>query len=118
MRRLLIAILALGGVGFMTSIKASPTTIEPDYYRKFSCQQLLAEARSVSARAIVLTNDAKRVQTKNDMASTEDVVAVPKFVSDTKPVSGELALIKGRLLAIEDASIQSQCQIEFLDLEH
>jgi hypothetical protein len=47
-----------------------------------------------------------------------DVVVIPHGVSDGKSVSNEIGLLKQQLLAIEDASIQSQCDIEFLYPNH
>jgi hypothetical protein len=109
-----MAIFGLGAAGFAISATASPSSADLGYYRKYSCQQLLKEGQKVSARAIALSGDLKKAHTRNDTASIEDTVTVPKFVSDTKPVSGEFDLVRSRLLAIEDASIQSQCSIEFV----
>jgi hypothetical protein len=84
------------------------------YYRKLSCQQLLETGRQVAAHAATLASGLKQGRA-NDVASTQDVVELPKIISEAKLVSGELALAKQQLLAIEDASIQSQCPIEFRD---
>jgi len=118
MRYSYAAIFGFGVAGFAASAAASPTNVQAGYYRNYTCQQLLAEAQKVNARAIALSGAVNEVHAKNDTASTEDVVAVPNVIFENKPVAGELALIKQRLLAIEDASIQDQCAIEFSDPTH
>jgi hypothetical protein len=116
-RPLLMAILGLTFVSFVASTKASSTHFDPGYYRKYTCQQLFEEGRKTSAQAIALSGQTNKGR-GTDVASTEDIIVMPRIVSEGKPVSGQLALIKQQMLAIEDASIQSQCEIEFLDPPH
>jgi hypothetical protein len=114
---LLLAILGLTLASFATSAKASSTHFDPGYYRKHTCQQLLEEAQAASAKAIALSGEADKSRAAS-VASTADVVVIPHGVSDEKSVSNEIGLVKQQLLAIEDASIQSQCDIEFLYPNH
>lgn len=116
MRPLLMAILGFTFVSFAASTKASSTHFDPGYYRKYTCQQLFEEGRKTSAQAIALSGQTNKRRV-TDVASTEDIIVMPRIVSEGKPV-GQLALIKQQMLAIEDASIQSQCEIEFLDPPH
>jgi hypothetical protein len=103
--------------GFAASAKASSTHFDSGYYRKYTCQQLLEEGRKTSAQAIALSGQTNKGRV-SDVASTEDIIVMPRIVSEGRPVSSQLALVKQQMLAIEDASIQSQCEIEFLDPPH
>jgi hypothetical protein len=114
---LLLAILGLTLVSFAASAKAASTHFDPGYYRKYTCQQLFEEGRKTSAQAIALSGQTNKGRV-TDVASTEDIIVMPRMVSEGKAVSGQLALIRQQILAIEDASIQSQCEIEFLDPPH
>lgn len=114
MRHLLVAVLGFVLIAPATSARALPTRFDAGHYRNFTCQQLAEEGRKVSARAVALSGEAGNGRPTN-FESTEDVVVMPKVVSDRKSVFNEFALLKQQMLAIEDASIQSQCQIEFLD---
>jgi hypothetical protein len=110
-------VLGLMLVSFAASAKASSTHFDAGYYRKYSCQQLFEEGRKTSAQAIALSGQTNKGRV-TDVASTEDIIVMPGIVSGEWPLSGQLALIKQQMLAIEDASIQSQCEIEFLDPPH
>jgi hypothetical protein len=91
---------------------ASQPDISAGYYRKYSCAQLLQEGQQVSARAMAVTHGLADARV-SDTASAEDAVIIPGILSSPKPASGELAILKQKLSAIQDATIQSQCQIEF-----
>jgi hypothetical protein len=91
---------------------ASQPDITAGYYRKYSCAQLLQEGRAISARATAVTHGLADAQV-SETASAEDAVIIPGALSSPKPASGELGILKQKLAAIQDATIQSQCQIEF-----
>ena len=87
-------------------------------YRDFSCPQLAQEAQKVSARVMVLSGE-KPTSSPAVAASNENVVAWPAALDDgNKQTSAEMAAAKEQMLAIEDASIQSQCDIEFVRSTH
>jgi hypothetical protein len=113
MPRLWMTVIGLTLAGFATFAHATSMNLDSGSYRKYTCPELLEAGREVSARASVLLGETKKTHTVSDMASTEDTIEVPGPVSEAKPVAGELALARKQLLAIEDASVQSQCEIEF-----
>jgi hypothetical protein len=115
MRRLWTTVFGLMLAGFASSAAAAASTnIDPGYYRKYTCPQLLEAGQEVSARAAALAPDLKKARA-NSVSATEDAVRMPAVISDAKPIAGEIALVKKQFLAIENASVQSQCQIEFLN---
>jgi hypothetical protein len=113
-RHLSGAVLGFASIALATSVSASPRSVDPGYYRNYTCQQLTEAARQISAQAVALADEADETPAAN-RESTVDVVVVPRLVSGRKTVSDELLQFRQQMLAIEDASIQSQCEIEFLD---
>lgn len=93
------------------------TYVSPIQYQGYSCQQIGAEAARVSAR----TAQAAGVQ--DEKASSDAVatgVALVIFWPAALLVSGgngqnaaELASLKGQFDALEQASIQKNCGLEF-----
>lgn len=116
MRSFFVAILGLTLVGFAASANASSTHFDPGYYRKYTCQQLFDEGRKMSAQGSPFP--VKLIRATLPMLRAEDIIVMPGIVSEERPISSQLALIKQQMLAIEDASIQSQCEIEFLGPPH
>jgi hypothetical protein len=114
-----MALFGLALAGVIAPAGAASTRDDPGYYRKYTCQQLLEEGRAVSARAAALSGAAVKDSTvqgvSTDLASTEDVITIPKPTSDGKSAASQIAQTRRQMLAIEDASIQSQCAIEFSD---
>jgi hypothetical protein len=41
-----------------------------------------------------------------------------QFLDSTKQMAGEIAVLRGQMQAIEEAAIQSQCDIEFVPSSH
>jgi hypothetical protein len=78
-------------------------------YREYSCDQLLKEARSVSVRVVALDGEKH-----SGIASTESTIVLPAIMDSPKQMTGEIAVLKERMLAIEEAAIQSQCEIVFV----
>jgi hypothetical protein len=113
------AVLLAGCV--LAAIAAPASALQPDitagYYRKYSCAQLLEEGRKVSERAVAVAHGLADAHV-NDTASTEDAVVIPNVLASPKPALGELAVLKQKLSALQDATIQSQCQIEFRNSAH
>jgi hypothetical protein len=98
------------------SSEITPSYVSPIMYQSFSCQQLAQEAQGVSARAaqVAGAQDSKRT---NDQVATG--VAIVVFwpaafpVGGDGPMAAELAQLKGQMVAIEQASIQKKCGIQF-----
>lgn len=96
------------------SASAAPSTISAGNYRNYSCNDLLKAAQSISARAMSMMGWTGRKSAGGHVASTEPAILVPPdFYS--RPLSRpDLVVLRKRLQAIQDASIQSECQFEFV----
>lgn len=85
-------------------------------YQSYSCQQLGMEAQAVSAKAAELAGaqDSKRT---NDQIATGVAIVVfwpaAFLVGGDSQVTAQLAQMKGQMGAIEQASIQKRCGIQF-----
>ena len=112
MRRLRLTAAFIVLAGIATAAQAASTNVDPGYYRKYTCPQLLDAAKAASVQAIKLPGNRKNAAA-NNLASSDGIILMPN--GDAKPMSAEFALARKQLLAIQDASIQSQCDIEFLD---
>jgi hypothetical protein len=91
------------------------TYVPPSAYLKFDCPQLLQEARAVFTRSSKAAGlqQSDPVMIGNQNKST--TVRWPKALSliGDSSIKDELALMRGQLIAIEDASIGRQCSIQF-----
>jgi hypothetical protein len=111
---LIAAICAMVGAFAPASAKTPATYVSLGKYREFSCPQLAEEAQGISRRVMALSGEKQSSSHPAFVASNQRVVVWPSALDDSgKPASGEIALAKEQMLAIEDASIQSQCEIEF-----
>jgi hypothetical protein len=81
-------------------------------YRRYSCDQLLKEARAVSVRASAL--DDEKNSGNADIASTEPTIVLPAVLDSTKQMAGEIAVPRDQMQAIEESAIGSQCDIAFV----
>ncbi len=116
-RGLAVAALAavLGGCASRSS-EIMPSYVSPVTYQSYTCQQLGQEAQAVSARAEQVSGaqDQKR---SNDQVATAAAIVIfwpaAFFVSGDGQVAAELANLKGQMVAIEQASIQKKCNIQF-----
>lgn len=85
-------------------------------YQNFSCNQLGTEANRVSARVGELTG-VQNKKASNDAVATG--VALVLFwpaafmISGDKQTASELGRLKGEMDALERASIEKRCKIEF-----
>jgi len=90
--------------------------ISPLQYQQYSCEQIGAEAQRVSAKAAELSGvqDQKR---SNDAVATG--VAIVLFwpaaflVGGNGQTAAELASLKGQFDALQQASIQKNCGLQF-----
>jgi hypothetical protein len=117
MRNLGIAALGVALAGCASSSgDITPTYVSPVQYSSYNCQQLGLEAQSISARAAALSGAQDSQRTKDTLATTAAVVVfwpAAFFVGGDKQTAAELAQMKGQLVAVEQASIQKKCNIQF-----
>ena len=94
----------------------SAAYVSPMTYASWSCDQLGMEAQRISARAV-------EVSGAQDSKATGDAVATGVavilfwpalfFIKGDGTTAAELARLKGEMEAIEAASIQKNCGIQF-----
>jgi hypothetical protein len=85
-------------------------------YQSFTCPQLTAEAQRVSAAAAAAAGQHYSQATKDAVATTVGVLIVwPALflIQGDKQNAAQLAVLKGQMEAIEQASIQKNCGIQF-----
>ena len=90
--------------------------VSPVMYQQYTCLQLAQEAQAVSARAGALSGAQDHQRTNNGLATVAAVVIfwpAAFFVGGDKQTAAELAQMKGQMVAIEQASIQKKCGIQF-----
>jgi hypothetical protein len=112
---LLIAVLAVGGCASKSS-EITPAYVSPIMYQGYTCQQLAQEAQSVSTRASQVAGAQDDKRTKDQVATGVAVVVfwpAAFLVGGDGPTAAELAQLKGQMVAIEQASIQKKCGIQF-----
>jgi hypothetical protein len=117
MRNLGIVVLgaALAGCA-SSSADITATYVSPVQYSSYNCQQLGLEAQSVSARAAALSGAQDSQRTKDQWSTAAAVVIfwpAAFLVGGDKQTAAELANMKGQMVAIEQASIQKKCAIQF-----
>jgi hypothetical protein len=115
--RKFIVFLALATTGCAThSQDIAATYVSPVQYQTYSCPQLREEAARISARAVIASGE-QDSKANGDAVVTG--VALVLFwpaaflVKGNGTTSAELANLKGQMDAIEQASIQKKCGIEF-----
>jgi hypothetical protein len=115
MRAALIAAVSVTLVGVASASPAPQSAyVSPGKYREYSCDQLFKVGRATSLRATELAGEKNAVAASSNLASTDPVVVLPAVFDSTKQAGGELAALKEQMQAIEDAAIQSQCDIQFV----
>jgi hypothetical protein len=106
---------ALGGCA-SSAADITATYVSPITYQSFTCAQLGQEAQSISARAAALSGAQDSQRTKDAVATTAAVIIfwpAAFLVGGDKQTAAELAQMKGQMVAVEQASIQKKCGIEF-----
>jgi hypothetical protein len=106
---------ALGGCASASS-EITPAYVSPVMYQQYNCQQLAQEAQAVSTRAASLSGVQDQKRTNDGLATAAAVVIfwpAAFFVGGDKQTAAELAQMKGQMVAIEQASIQKKCGIQF-----
>lgn len=94
----------------------SPTYVSPIMYQSHSCAQLAQEAQGISARAAQVSGAQDQKRTSDQIATGVAIVVfwpAAFLVGGDGPLSAELANLKGQMVAVEHASIQKNCGIQF-----
>ena len=105
----------LGGCASAAS-DITPAYISPVMYQTYTCPQLAQEAQAVSVRAGALSGAQDKQRTNDGLATAAAVVIfwpAAFFVGGDKQTAAELGQMKGQMVAIEQASIQKKCGIQF-----
>lgn len=94
--------------------------VSPLTYQPYSCDQMRLEATRVSSRAIALTGAQDSKATGDAVATGVAIVLfwpAAFLIKGDGASAAELARLKGEMEAIEQASIQKKCGIEFRKAE-
>ncbi|HEY8567077.1 MAG TPA: hypothetical protein VIL65_16385 [Beijerinckiaceae bacterium] len=122
MRKVFVMAAALGAAALSVAGCASrpedvaASYVSPVQYAGYSCRQLGEEAQAVSSRAAIASGQQESNRSR-DAAVTAAAVVVfwpaAFFVGGNNSNTAELARLKGQMEAIESASIQKRCGINF-----
>jgi hypothetical protein len=85
-------------------------------YQQYTCQQLALDAQAVTSRAGIVSGAQDQKRSKDGLATAAAVVIfwpAAFFVGGNGQTAAELAQLKGQMVAIEQASIQKKCAIQF-----
>ena len=111
----IVAAAALGGCA-SKSFEISAAYVSPISYQSYTCQQLGMEAQAISAKAAELSGAQDQKRTNDQIATGVAIVVfwpAAFLVGGDGQVAAQLAQLKGQLNAIEQASIQKKCGIQF-----
>ena len=115
MKRILAICFILGGCASKSS-DISASYVSPIMYQNHTCSQLAQEAQGVSSRAAQVSGAQDQKRTNDAIATGVAVVVfwpAAFLVGGDGPQAAELANLKGQMNAIEQASIQKRCGIQF-----
>ena len=112
---ILIGLVAVAGCA--TKAKdVSAAYVSPTMFQSFSCEQLKVEAERVSARVQELTG-VQNKKARDDAVATGLAIVVfwPAvfLVKGDNSSTAELGRLKGQMDAVEQASIQKKCNLQF-----
>jgi hypothetical protein len=105
----------LGGCASKSS-EITAAYVSPIPYQSYTCQQLGMEAQAISAKAAELSGAQDQKRTNDQIATGVAIVVfwpAAFLVGGDGQVAAQLAQLKGQLNAIEQASIQKKCGIQF-----
>lgn len=112
-----VGVVGLGGVGCASrSDEVVASYVSPVQYQGFTCAQLADEAQEISKRAAIAAGQQDRSRTSDTVATTAAVIVfwpAAFFVGGNNVNTAELARLKGSMEAIEAASTQKRCGIDF-----
>ena len=112
------SVCALGALGGFAS---SSDTITGSYtsplqYQTYSCQQMGEEAQRISARVAQVSGVQDQKRTNDAVATTAAIIIfwpAAFLVGGNDQNTAELARLKGEFEAVEKASIQKNCGLQF-----
>ena len=88
--------------------------ISPGSYRALTCPQIVQEARAVSRKGFVLSGLAPGTGgTDNTDTKSAIIIVWPASASGSADKMSRLRYAESQIDALEQASIESQCSIEF-----
>ena len=99
-----------------SSADISASYVSPVLYQNYTCPQLAQEAQAISTHAAQVSGAQDKKHTTDALVTTAAIVVfwpAAFFVSGDGPTSAELANLKGQMTAVEQASIQKRCGIQF-----
>lgn len=107
--------------GALAACAENPDKIRAGYtpastYANLSCQQLAAEAVTVSNRAHDAVQVQRRHQSRDEIATTAGLVVfwpALLFIHGNDETTSEVAQLRGQMAAIEETSTAKQCGIVF-----
>jgi hypothetical protein len=111
---LLIALICAGCAS--KSADVAPTYVSPVMYQNFTCQQIAQEAQNISAHAAEMAGAQDQKRTNDQIATGVAIVVfwpAAFFVGGDENTAAELARLKGQMQALEGASVQKNCGIQF-----
>jgi hypothetical protein len=111
---------ALAGLGVLLFC-SSPVWAEDVFpeslagkYRFLTCSQIVQEARSVSRKGFVLSGLQPGTGGTDNTATNSAVIIVwPALGNSSADTTAKLRYAAGQIDALEDASVASQCSIQF-----
>jgi hypothetical protein len=112
---------ALAGALLLANCASKSSDITANYvspigYQGYTCQQLGLEAQAVSAKAAELSGAQDQKRTTDAVATGVAIVVfwpAAFLVGGDGQVAAQLSQMKGQMNAIEQASIQKRCGIQF-----
>jgi hypothetical protein len=107
--------------GVLSACASNPDNIaaayvSPGQYNSYSCAQLREEASRVSVRAAQITGAQSSKATSDAVVMGAGLILFwPAlfFIKGDGTTAGEVARLKGEMEAVEHASIQKKCGIQF-----
>jgi hypothetical protein len=93
--------------------EASPS-ISPDTYRALTCPQIVQQARAVSRKGFVLSGlQPGTGGTDNTETNSAVIIVWPTSANGSADKTSNLRYAESQIDALEQASIASQCSIQF-----
>lgn len=118
--RLKLIMAIVGALGLVQcaskSSEITPSYVSPLTYQSHNCQQLGMEAQGLSAKAAELSGAQDQKRTNDQIATGVAIVVfwpAAFLVGGDGQVAAQLAQLKGQMNAVEQASIQKKCGIQF-----
>jgi hypothetical protein len=115
----IVGVCALAALAASCASKSSEITaayVSPLTYQQYTCQQLAMEAQAISAKAAELSGVQDQKRTNDQIATGVAIVVfwpAAFLVGGDGQVAAQLAQLKGQMNAVEQASTQKRCGIQF-----